>query len=649
MYRQLLLCIGVKRYQDEQVSGKENNKETAPEIENIKATTSKPLPLGTENIATSLHGQKKEWIDPGYVDPVSRNTEAANLAFLDAKNYDGLKHLTVDFAKIYLEHELPVGYSIIRRIGKGAFGCCFLIEKKLETVAPNRGNLRRTESMADEDVREGTEDNRYLQLVLKVVVGGITPRRPVMFYKSCSEYTLMISHKAIPLKLDNLKFIIGILKYRHTEHGEVHGDLHPGNMMYFPKDVTLEMWNQQYNLRSTWEKCTHASHIVQARLDFIDHWFSMKDEQTTNIIDADIGGKIGEAKIIVNHQHHEPRNRTWQVSDLIGLMNWVYKVVILQSGHSLSSHDKRGIVYQITFKSLKMLYKHITDLYDALDSKFIFTSVFATVEPFGLQLEPGCCYLDELLEGQFLEFQRFKGSYSLASSADGATSCVKMIVPTVVQAVPMSQSKVYETFRQLMSDALFLSTLGEVLKLLVDPCIQGGVIFLIVDKVYKDKLKIQALDKNALTEVCRQHAIRVFDPSFKHILSSFCAHSGTDRWEAPLLQDLENALKNESQTNEPRLVSLRGQPKDGAFVLSHKGTILAAASRLEHLAPHLALLKVDGTRVGTRHAAALGVAEWMRSERIYGAVFVKSDAGSVHVMIPDHDEEVPRIAALVDD
>jgi hypothetical protein len=45
-------------------------------------------------------------------------------------------------------------------------------------------------------------------------------------------------------------------------------------------------------------------------LDFIDHWFSMKDEQTTNIIDADIGGKIGEAKIIVNHQHHEPRNRT---------------------------------------------------------------------------------------------------------------------------------------------------------------------------------------------------------------------------------------------------------------------------------------------------------------------------------------------------
>jgi hypothetical protein len=47
-----------------------------------------------------------------------------------------------------------------------------------------------------------------------------------------------------------------------------------------------------------------------------------------------------------------------QVSDLIGLMNWVYKVVILQSGHSLSSHDKRGIVYQITLKSLKMLYKN---------------------------------------------------------------------------------------------------------------------------------------------------------------------------------------------------------------------------------------------------------------------------------------------------
>lgn len=47
------------------------------------------------------------------------------LAILDAKNYGGFKDLDVNMAKLHFEHELPPGYSIVSRIGRGAFGCCF--------------------------------------------------------------------------------------------------------------------------------------------------------------------------------------------------------------------------------------------------------------------------------------------------------------------------------------------------------------------------------------------------------------------------------------------------------------------------------------------------------------------------------------------
>lgn len=600
--------------------------------------------------------EENEWLDQGYVRP-----KVAECALLEEMNYDGLRYLDVIYAKLYLERELPQGYQIMKRIGKGNFGCCFLVEKKLQRVAPEQGNVRRTEDMNHADIAK--EESRCLQMVLKVVVGNIKPRRPVRFYKSSGRYTLMISHKSIPLELVNLTFIIGILKYHHEAYQEVHGDLHPGNMMYFPKNVTQEMWRSNWSTQH-WETWHHASHIVQATLDFSDCWFSMEDDQVTSIMEADMGGKIGEAKIIVNDLHHDPRNNTWQVSDdLTGLMNWVVRKL----GYSIRSHPKRGIVYGITLNHLKILYKHITDVYERLDSKFIFTSVFASKDTFELKLEKGECYLDELLQGRFLKFENFKGPYSLGPSADETTCCVKMIIPnivdvglsshlltscveittpTVVQAVPMSQKEVYEAFCKLTSSQEFLCTLKEALTVLVDPNLHGGVIFLIVDKLHKDKVQLQLLDEGALTQVCRQYAISLHHPTFKHILGSFCAHSDTDRWEEALLLHLSNNLKLDSQNDGPSLISLKNQPKDGAFVLSHKGTVLAAATRLAHTAPHLEMRKVDGTCVGTRHAASLGAAEWMRCEKILGTVFVKSDAGSVHVLIPDHNQELPRIALV---
>ena len=51
---------------------------------------------------------------------------------------------------------------------------------------------------------------------------------------------------------------------------------------------------------------------IHALIDFARarEWFPMEDDQYTCIIDTDIGGKIGEPKIVVNHQHHDPRNAT---------------------------------------------------------------------------------------------------------------------------------------------------------------------------------------------------------------------------------------------------------------------------------------------------------------------------------------------------
>ena len=166
------------------------------------------------------------------------------------------------------------------------------------------------------------------QLVLKVVRGTVEPRRPVLFYKTCSSYTIMISLKAVPLVIENLKFNLAILKFHHTEYADIHGDLHPGNMMYSYKDMT-DMFSfraQTPRSKETWIKTPKAIQI-HALFDFIDDWFPMQYDQYACIIDTDIGGKIGKRKIVVNHQHHDPRNATWQVSDdLMRQTSW-YKLL----------------------------------------------------------------------------------------------------------------------------------------------------------------------------------------------------------------------------------------------------------------------------------------------------------------------------------
>lgn len=533
------------------------------------------------------------------------------LAILDGINYNGFKDLDVNEAKLHLERELPRGYKITKRIGRGAFGCCFLVEKQTDALR--------------------TEDRH---VVLKVVYGKFKPRRPVLFYKTCSLYTVMISYRAKPLVLDNLKYILGMLKFLHTEHAEVHGDLNPGNMMYSIKDMTRGIWTPQGRFWPTEKvKELHQALQIHVMYDFKDEWFSMEDEQIACIIDADIGGKIGEAKFVVNPQHHDPRNATWQVSDdLIGLMNWV----VLKTGHKINCHATRGIEYAISLESLKDLHAHIIDLYRYLDRRFIFGFIVdAPEEPFTLKLKPGKCYLDELLVGKFLHFESFKGSYSLSSLTNTVTSCIKLKAREVIQPVPVELEDLRDVFLNIASGRDgYHTTMTTVLNILTSPSLSGGAIFVIVDKKHKNDLKISTLDNDCLNQFCQMEAKRVDNPFFPHLLHAYCTPSTSDRWEQSLLDDFAAHCEKSLLEMSSELSALKMQPKDGAFVLSHSGTVLAAAAKLEFLPQHYQLCKANGMRFGTRHSAALATAEWMRFKNVDGLVFVRSDAGDVHVMFP---------------
>ena len=556
--------------------------------------------------------EKKSWIDLGYVRP-SREVESESLAILDLENYDGFKDLDVNMARLHFQHELPPDYRIVERIGHGAFGCCFLVEKQTEL-------LPRT-------------DNRHV--VLKVVHGMSQPRRSVIFYKSCSLYTIMISFKAVPLILENLKFIIGMLKYLHTKHEEVHGDLNPGNMMYFWKDMSRRRWLWDRAVRKDFlESIKRYSQAIRIHVscDFMDHWFPMEYEKIACIIDADMGGKIGEAKIVVNHQHHDPRNATWQISDdLIGLINWI----VIKTGYKMRSHATRGIEYDISLKSLKVLHSHIIELYRHLSNEYIFRYLQAPREPFTLKLTPGKCYLDELLKGKFLHFESFKGSYSLASSTDKVTSCVRLEFLEVMQAVPVKLEDLGHVFSMIASGKeKYRATLNTALNLLTSPNLHGGAVFVIVDKEHKNDLQLLSLDNDCLHQLCQKKANRANTPFFPHLLNAFCTPNTSDRWEQSLLEDLAANSGDSSLKTLPEFAALKMQPKDGAFVLSHSGTVLAAAAQLKFLPQHYQLCKADGKRFGTRHAAALATAEWMRLKHVDGIVFVRSEEGEVQIMLP---------------
>ena len=79
--------------------------------------------------------QHRQWVDPGYVEP-KQEIKCEGLAILDAENYGGFQDLDVNMAKLHFQHELPQGYSIVSRIGRGAFGCCFVVRRGVARILP---------------------------------------------------------------------------------------------------------------------------------------------------------------------------------------------------------------------------------------------------------------------------------------------------------------------------------------------------------------------------------------------------------------------------------------------------------------------------------------------------------------------------------
>jgi len=78
---------------------------------------------------------------------------------------------------------------------------------------------------------------------------------------------------------------------------------------------------------------------------------------------------------------------------------------------------------------------------------------------------------------------------------------------------------------------------------------------------------------------------------------------------------------------------LTQQPKDGAIILSHGGTVLATAAKSD-LPTSWQSRRSGGTDVGTRHAAAIHTGEWLTVHTISGAVFVRFESGGVHAILP---------------
>jgi len=201
---------------------------------------------------------------------------------------------------------------------------------------------------------------------------------------------------------------------------------------------------------------------------------------------------------------------------------------------------------------------------------------------------------------------------------------------------------------------------------------KGGVVLVVFDKNYKNKLPFSHLDGGLFTEAVRKTAGNLHENkhAFQTLLKKFCAHTDSDRWERPLIEELAIQLKAEELLKSPELsediakrlkkqepltmkdlpkelaeklmadddvqmlMKMNGAPKDGGMLMSLNGTVLSAAAQIKQFASRWRIVKPDGSEHGTRHAAAVGAAEWMADKGITGVVFVRSDSGGLHALVP---------------
>jgi len=166
---------------------------------------------------------------------------------------------------------------------------------------------------------------------------------------------------------------------------------------------------------------------------------------------------------------------------------------------------------------------------------------------------------------------------------------------------------------------------------------------LLLDRERTGGLNCDCLDNGIQTELFREIVKNIHDEpdKFKVLMEALTAHNETDRWKNDELTELIRKLPEV----EVYADKLRGQPKDGALLISHKGNIKGVALHLKHSSFKFQLMRKDGKAAGTRHASGLGFTEWLGDrEPSAGVLFARSDGGGAHLFIPH--KEKPEILSF---
>jgi len=195
-----------------------------------------------------------------------------------------------------------------------------------------------------------------------------------------------------------------------------------------------------------------------------------------------------------------------------------------------------------------------------------------------------------------------------------ATSIARSVHREAIHVIDMTDAEIHERLRgEAQGDEKYYQTLKFAFTMITE-VVAGGLIIAVIPKERKSQLRFQTLDEHYMLgrllkdsrhgmNIHRQHE-RV-----TQALCEFAEHTDSDRW--PM---------------DHKDMRARGHPKDGGVIFSKHGTALAAAARFEHSSCRW----VMGS-AGTRHNSALALAEWLQDS---GVVFVRSDRGTVHVMVP---------------
>jgi hypothetical protein len=192
----------------------------------------------------------------------------------------------------------------------------------------------------------------------------------------------------------------------------------------------------------------------------------------------------------------------------------------------------------------------------------------------------------------------------------------------------------------------FANTIVTVADLLADGI--GGMIVVVLHShlwTTGQRLAIDTLDGGLHTDIFRKLIRNIHDQRdvFKNLLSALTAHSASDRWEHDGIEDLASSFPEAADL----VGKLEGQPKDGAILLDHEGGIRGVCCHLKYQSARFQLVKHNGKSAGTRHASALGMAEWLGSSdpRFPGVVFARSDGGGGHAFLPRNIE--PRAPLIL--